>query len=221
MSKIKAFWNWKQSLVVLASAAIIVGIIAVVVSISSLMQGPTSAEPPNAAEWLSALSTFWGAVATAIGAVMTGGALLVAAFTYKHQVDEKNRAAHDRRLQELSKRSEQARAVKLIAKSRPGWPNQWKVTVRNDSRLPIDGTRLRIVASWGVRPTTYELGAMAANGGEINQTLEFDNLNDSFLFFMDSNGIAWRRYFVGELVEQLPSWGMVDDIQISSLDQAG
>lgn len=184
-------WIWKP--VVLAVIGIVLGCVALVLCTLALNTGSED----KTSDWISAFGTLFGAA-------LTGGALLIAAFTYKHQVDERNRAAEEGRRLALRKRSEQARAIKLIAESRAGWTDQWDCTVRNDSPVAIDAAGLLITESAGGEPTWHRMGAIKASGGQKHQTIELQDFSESYLTFLDADGILWRRYFDGRLEEQEP-----------------
>lgn len=196
MGKLIACWNWKHRPVAISIAAIVVGILAIVTSASSLLQGPTATEPPNAAEWLSAVSTFWGAVATAIGAVVTAGALLIAALSYRKQVEDKHKA------QAVSvtvgSRTEVTPAVSARKTINGYFPDIEKhfYFVRNDSQLPIYRVQL-VVGHSNPQGKYWEV---LAPGVEDTLELPFAPLL-AFVRFTDSSGVAWQRESGGRLTE--------------------
>ncbi|MDQ0672972.1 hypothetical protein QFZ36_000533 [Pseudarthrobacter siccitolerans] len=75
---------------------LLVGAMTAIVWVSVVVQGE-SPRPPAApvpiegpASWLSAWSTFWGAVAGGIGAIGTAGALWLGAITFRRQVEDQH-----------------------------------------------------------------------------------------------------------------------------------
>ncbi|SDP33882.1 hypothetical protein SAMN04487914_108124 [Arthrobacter sp. ok909] len=80
---------------------------------------------PNAAEWLSAWSTFWAAIAAAVGAIGTVGALWVGALTLRRQVNDQHR--------------QQASAVTVGSQpfKRPMHEDRYRCFIMNNSSSPI------------------------------------------------------------------------------------
>lgn len=190
------FWRWKNWPPVLGSAAILLGIIAVVIFLSGLLHGPTAAEPPNAAEWLSAISTFWGAIAAAIGALVTAGALLIAALSYRKQVEDRHKAQAVGVT--VGSRTEKQPAVKARVAIKDYFPDREKYIyfVHNGSQLPI--YRVELVVQ-----DTHSQGSyrdVLAPGAENTLELEFAPL-PAFVRFTDSSGVAWKRESFGRLTE--------------------
>lgn len=217
-SKLVARWNWKRWPVVLASAAISVGIVAVVVSITNLLQGPTSTEPPNGAEWLSAISTFWGAVAAALGAALTGGALLIAALTYQRQIRDRHAESEDKRRYEEKKRRQQAEAVTVnIEKYLPRRLNladdpeeRLSVEIRNDSLLAIYGVAL-IVTQKGNKKDTAQQLYMSILPSEPKNFIHPERLlGGAYAMFTDTAGVRWKRWHNGDLME-IPHYPKPDE----------
>lgn len=188
----------------LGAAAIGVSLPVIIIFGSRLLQGPTADQAPNAAEWLSAISTFWGAIATAIGAIVTAGAVLIAALTYKHQVDEKNREADDRRQQEFDERRTHAIAVKLVRVEHRGY-DEWACRVRNDGSLAIDGVDIVAVNTKGAETLRHQVGIVAPAGLSESYPVPTAATNASFVTFQDANGRTWKRYFDNRLKEQAPA----------------
>ncbi|MDQ0078229.1 hypothetical protein [Arthrobacter oryzae] len=197
------FWHWKHWPVVLGSTAILFGIVAVVASVSNFMQGPTDEKPPNAAEWLSAISTFWGAIATAIGAIVTAGAVLIAALTYKHQVDEKNREAEDRRQQAADERSAQARTVKMTKNPGPG-SAEMEVILHNFSDGHLEAVNVVSVNVEHEETKRHLLETMNP-GKERRLAFPLPATGNSYASFIDAKGLTWKLYFDGRLEEQVPA----------------
>ncbi|MFF1880573.1 hypothetical protein ACFVVC_03775 [Pseudarthrobacter sp. NPDC058196] len=197
MKQIRKLRNWKHWPGVLSSAAIILGIVAVVIFVSGLLQGPTTAEPPNAAEWLSAISTFWGAVATAIGSLLTAGALLIAALSYRKQVADRHKA------QAVSvtvgSRTEVTPAVSARRAVSGYFPTNEKhfYFVRNDSQLPIYRVELRVGESDDLKSSTREV---LAPGDEESFEVSFAPF-PAYARFTDSSGVTWTRDSSGKLTE--------------------
>jgi hypothetical protein len=147
-------------------------------------------------DWISAFGT-------AFGAALTGGALLIAAVTYKHQVDERNREADDRRRQELDERKTHAIAVKLGKVERPGY-NEWACGVRNDGSLAIDGVGIVAVDAEGVETLRHQVGIVPPAGSSERYPVSTAATNASYVTFQDANGRTWKRYFDNRLEEQSP-----------------
>ncbi|MDI3241541.1 hypothetical protein QK292_08170 [Arthrobacter sp. AL08] len=169
----------------LGTAVIGVSIPAIVIFGSSLLQGPTANQAPNAAEWLSAISTFWGAIAGAIGAIGTAGALWLGAITFRRQVNDQHRA--------------QAAAVTLHVALEGGLDNSHVVQVASSNNLPI---------------YNMELVCLDSEGGQLDRfvkhvvTREFSQylddalpLHEAFVTFTDSSGVRWQRWSKGKLIE--------------------
>ncbi|TDK27902.1 hypothetical protein E2F48_01955 [Arthrobacter crusticola] len=194
------FLKWKNMALVLGSVAVMLGIIAGVASISALLQGPTAGQA-NAAEWLSAISTFWGAVATALGAALTGGALLIAALTYQRQV-------RDRHAELESKRRAQAEAVTVrIVPFKPAYvapgtnpPDRVQIEVRNDGELAVFG-----IAAVVLDRTRREVGQKYFQSILPHTFDSFRHLADkvdgAYATFTDSAGTRWKRWHNGDLEE--------------------
>lgn len=197
MGKLMNFRKWKHWRVVLASAAIILGTIAIVASISNLIQGPTAAEPPNAAEWLSAISTFWGAVAAALGALLTAGALLIAALSYRKQVADRHKAQAVGVT--VGSRTEVTPAVSARKTINGYFPDNKKhfYFVRNDSQLPIYRVELTVGESDDLKSSSREV---LAPGDEESFEVSFAPF-PAYARFTDSSGVTWRRDSSGRLTE--------------------
>lgn len=195
---------------VLGGAAILLGIIAVVIFLSGLLQGPTAEAPPNAAEWLSAISTFWGAIAAALGAALTGGALLIAALTYQRQV-------RDRHAELEGKRREQAEAITVeIAPYQPPVRNLGQdpadslaIAIRNDSKLAIFGIAL-VVVDKERREPDQRLYDSIAPGRYKHFVQPTTKVGGAYAMFTDAAGTRWKRWHNGELME-IPHYPKPDE----------
>jgi hypothetical protein len=190
---------------------LLVGALTAIVCISIGVQNETPQPPaPEApvtiegpATWLSAWSTFWGAVATAVGAVLTGGALLIAALTYSRQVADKHQELEDRRKEEARKRKEQADKV-IVRVERGGLPNgQTLVDLKNPTNLPIFKMNLYTINDEGQvidrQPLSQEVVVGDYPGHHFEQS---DRVHSAYAEFTDSAGVAWIRTSKGTLVEK-------------------
>lgn len=193
----------KHGGLIAAILAIVLGVFAIVLWGSVLLQGPTAEAPPNAAEWLSAISTFWGAVATAIGAVVTAGALLVAALSYRKQVADKHQElANQHKAQAVGvtvgSRTEIIPAVQARTSIANYFSDKEKHTyfVHNGSHLPIYRVALVVgeTGEAGLFPDILLPGEEA--------TCEASSASlPAFVHFTDSSGVAWKRTRSGDLAE--------------------
>jgi hypothetical protein len=193
----------RKAIQILAVAFISVSIMVIAVSISSIsdnLQGSVSAQAPNAAEWLSAVATFWGAVATAFGAILTAGALLVAAFTYLHQVDEKNRAAQDRRDKDSKERRAQAASVSVLTAPSETKTDSIVMTAYNGSPLPIRNVLLTCVDRRG-QVMGQEMKQVVPAGGSAELERPERVIDKVVARFTDAEGRVWRSYVNGEFEE--------------------
>lgn len=182
---------------ILAIAAIVLGTAAIVLWVMNL--GPHGDPKPSVTDWI-------GAVGTAFGAALTGGALLIAAFTYQHQVDEKNRQA-------LDARSAQARKVTLTHSPRAGW-HELEVSLRNDSDLPIREVNVVSVNADSVETKRHQPGTIDPKKAS-RDVVPLPATGHSYASFKDSDDRNWKLYFDGRLEEQVPSTVRAD------ADQAG
>lgn len=203
MRKIKAFRTWKHWPAILGAGAVVLGMIAVISFFSGLLQGPTDPQPPNAAEWLSAISTFWSAIATAVGAVLTAGALLVAAMSYRKQVaDRHQELINQHKAQAVSvtvgSRTEIIPAVKARTSISNYFSDKEKHTyfVRNGSQLPI----YRVDLVVGETDAVGSFPDVLPPGEETSCEASSASL-PAFVHFTDSSGVAWKRTRSGELSE--------------------
>jgi len=167
-------------------------------------QQSSSQTQEGPAAWLSAWSTFWGAMATAIGAIVTAAAVFIAALTYKHQVDEKNREAADRRQKAQDKRRAQARAVKLAVSPRAGW-NEFDCDMRNFSDLPVSALNVVSVNAAGDETKRHIVGVLIPDK-PIRVTVPAPAVpSTSYASFIDAEGLSWKLYFDDRLEEQVPA----------------
>ncbi|MGO4860032.1 hypothetical protein [Arthrobacter sp. 2MCAF14] len=179
----------------LGIATISVSLPVIVISGSSLLQGATADQAPNAAEWLSAISTFWGAIATAFGALLTGGALIYAARTYEKQRE-------DRHAELLERRRSQAVSV----------------SVRRLTGLLLDQTAVEVVNSSNLAIHNVRIFCLDPDGGvledgqpyvqdvlindfrkEFGEELQFSS---AYAEFTDAGGVRWIRTSKGTLFEK-------------------
>lgn len=191
----------------LVGAGVILGTIGVLVLVSHLLRGPTAAEPPNAAEWLSAISTFWGAVATAIGAIVTAGALLIAALTYRKQVEDRHKAQAVGVT--VGSRTVKQPAVKARVTINDYFPDREKhfYFVRNDSQLPIYAVDLVVGEADDLKTS---MRAVLAPGDE--EAIEVSlAIFTAFAQFTDSSGVAWKRDSSGRLTEIKATYRLTTD----------
>ncbi|WP_026536962.1 hypothetical protein [Arthrobacter sp. 9MFCol3.1] len=179
---------------IIASIAIIFSSIAIISSLSYFMQGPTADAAPNAAEWLSAISTFWGVVATALGVVLTGGALLVAALTYSRQVADKHRELEEKRREQ---------AGKVIVRVERQLDGKTLVDLKNPTNLPIFKLNLYTIGDDGLvvdrQPLSQEVVVGDYDGHLFDSCCQ---VHSAYAEFTDSGGVAWTRTSKGTLVEK-------------------
>ncbi|MFB9654559.1 hypothetical protein [Pseudarthrobacter oxydans] len=180
---------------------ILASIVAIITNGTALLQGPMSGGEANAAEWMSAISTFWGAVAAGLGAAVTGGALLVAALTYQRQVADIHAELE-------SKRREQAEAVTVeIAPYEPAARNfgedrgdKLSIAIRNDSKLAIFGIALVVVDKNRKEPD-QRLYDSIAPGRYKHFVQPKERVGGAYAMFTDTAGVRWKRWHNGELME--------------------
>jgi hypothetical protein len=197
--------HWR---LIAAVLAIVLGVVAIVLWGSVQLQGPAATAPPNAAEWLSAIPTFWGAVAGGIGAIGTAGALLIAAFSYRHQVEARNREAEDRRQEAADKRREKARAVRVAVSDRDDEPGAFSYycDLKNFGELPVTDVQIVGIDSAGEEVGRRLLKLLIPEkpertilrGGPVDPS-------KSFVSFRDTEGLSWKLYFDDRLEEQVPT----------------
>lgn len=171
-AKLAAFWSWLIRPVVLAASGIGLGCVAIVVSTLALNAGSED----KTSDWISAFGTLYGAA-------LTGGALLVAALSYRKQVADRH--------QELVDRHEaQAIAITVGYELHPDFTNKFIYFVHNGSNAGIYNVRLYAV-------NDKELPSKDADVVPPGKRLEFD-MNGPLRFmaaadFDDSANVRWRR----------------------------
>lgn len=179
--------------VVLACVAVILGSLAFVLCTLALNTGSED----KTSDWISAFGTVFGAA-------LTGGALMVAAFTYKHQIDERARVAEDRRQQELEKRSEQAKSVTVSITEKPHDNKTLEIRVINGSTKTIKSVFLVLVDKRRGEPFQqpyYTLAPGAREGFDRPASI----VGGAYATFIDADGRRWRSWFNGDLEERIPS----------------
>jgi len=183
VEKVAAAGRWLTKSSVLAPGAIVLSGVAFVLCTLALNSGSED----KTSDWISAF-------ATAFGAALTGGALLVAALTYRHQVDEKIRLAEDNR-------KAQARAVSVSLKKTPGNEKMLQLRVANNSTLPINSVFLVLVDKQ--RKESYqEPYHLMVPGSEEGFDRPASVVGAAFANFIDADGRRWRSWFNGDLEER-------------------
>lgn len=192
VKKLQAAWQRLIKPSVLACGAIVLFCAAFVLCTLALNAGSED----KTSDWLSAFGTVFGAG-------LTGGALLIAAMTYKHQVDEKTRAAADARQAKLDARRAPAKAVQ-VRKVEDGW-GHYACFVRNNGERSIDALFLVAANAEGVETIRHTLGSVAPGAETPGHAIAMSSTDDSYIEFQDSDGIAWKKYFDNRLEERVPS----------------
>lgn len=154
----------------------------------------------------------WGAVAGGLGAIGTAGALLVAAFSFRHQVEARNREAEDRRQQAADKRREKARAVRAAVSERDDEPGAFSYycDLKNFGDLPVTDVQVVSIDSAGEEVARRLVGLLIParpervimRGGPVDPS-------KSFVSFRDTERISWKLYFDDRLEEQVPTEAIV------------
>lgn len=170
-------------------------------------QPPSVAAPPpeeGPAAWLSA----FGSV---LSAVVTGGALMIAALTYQRQIRDRHAELEDRRREDEKMRKAQAQAVTVrIAPYKPPVvnfgqnPNERRqILVRNDGNLAIFGVTLAVTGKDGedARRRYWKSILPAGMGDFLHPTEE---IGMAYATFADSAGTRWKRWDDGRLQEIPP-----------------
>ncbi|MGP4032824.1 hypothetical protein [Pseudarthrobacter sp. 1C304] len=159
---------------------------------------PTTVEGIKLTDWISAIGT-------AVGAVLTAGALLIAAFTYRHQVDEKNRQAEDRRRQaEENKRAEdkaaraQAVQVSLVTADSKQHTNYVVLELINSSSSPIKNVLLMCFDHKG-QQMGQALQQVIAGGQSLHLERPRRVVDKAWARFQDAENRTWKVYVNGDL----------------------
>jgi hypothetical protein len=142
---------------------------------------------PMVTDWLSAIGTI-------IGAVLTGGALLFAALTYRRQVA-------DRHEQAIKEKRQQASQVVVVIE--PNFLNSstQSISLVNDSNGAIFGAILVLVDKQGKTPYDEKRHAVPA-GERVQFARDTRVIGGAYADFTDSAGNKWRRWFNGDLEER-------------------
>jgi hypothetical protein len=193
---------------------LLVGAMTAILWVSIAVQGeapqPPAAEPPTPegpATWLSAWSTFWGAIAGGIGAIGTAGALLIAAFSYKHQVDEKARQARERRLladenrrAADERRRAQATKVSILKSESKVHIDFYLFGIHNGSDLPIKNVLIRCFDHRGI-DSGQNIEQVIAGGMSKEMMLEKPRkvVDKVWATFDDALGQKWKVHINGDL----------------------
>lgn len=179
---------------VLAGAASVLSSLAFVLCTLALNAGSED----KTSDWISAFGT-------AFGAALTGGALLIAAFTYKHQVDERNRVEAERRRKEWDERSAEARGVTISFEEQSA-KGQMECVVHNGGDVPVD-TVMLVFDYMEARNSVWEVRSVGPLGPKTDSnpvTVPAPTTADSYCSFRDTKDMTWRLYFDGRLEEQVP-----------------
>lgn len=151
---------------------------------------PETAATDGPAAWLSAWSTFWGAVAGGIGAIGTAGALWLGAVTFFRQVRDQHRA-------------QSSRVIVVMDKGTGKGAGYLPPTaiVRNLSDLPIYKVRLRAAPNDAFddelkkeKPLLVGEWPVVIPGKYIEHSVHVE--------FQDSAGTTWIRWVGGGLAEK-------------------
>lgn len=203
-----------QSLQTILLIVLLLGSMTAIIWVAIAVQGeaprPPAPETPaeGPAAWLSAWSTFWGAVATALGAILTGGALLIAALTYQRQIHDKHVELEDKRREELKKRREQAEGVTVrIAKYKPVVvnmgerpPERRNIIVRNDGKLAVFAVSV-VVLNKERKEADQRYFHSILSSNEERFLCPADETDGVYTTFTDAAGVRWKRWHNGDLDE--------------------
>lgn len=169
------FWKWLIRPTVLAFGAIVLSSLAFVLCTLTLNAGSED----KTSDWISAFGT-------AFGAALTGGALLIAAFTFRRQVEDQHRA--------------QAAGVSVRVMAPVNEPYKRDILVRNDSLLPI--SEVRLVAVGKSETPKNNAPRVLAPRGDIPWELATTYASSgAYVEFLDAAGTRWRRDSDGSLQE--------------------
>lgn len=166
---------------ILAKVAILLVVTAALV-IWIVNLGPHGEPKPSVTDWISA-------VGTAVGAVLTGGALLIAAFTFDRQAKDQHRA--------------QASTVTVTVSKNGGLFNDHVVKASLAGALPIYNVELVSLDHQGrqVDRRVKHVVVRDTGDGYLEGNLE---LHEAYVTFTDSAGTRWTRWSKGKLIEVGP-----------------
>jgi hypothetical protein len=177
-----------RALLLTAILILAAGLVVWVAVAENVTQGrafpPPAPDNSSAADWL-------GAVGTVVGAFLTGGALLVAALSYRKQVA-------DRHQELVDQHRAQAIAVTVGYEKHPDFNNKFIYFVHNGSNAGIYNVRLFAV-------NDKEEPSNAADVVPPGKRLDFDMPYLRYTAaaeFEDSAGVSWLRDSRGLLEEQ-------------------
>lgn len=166
----------------LIAVTLIVGVTIAVWAETPRPPAPEEEGKEGPAAWLSAWSTFGGAIATALGAILTAGAVLVAALSYRKQVADKHQEL-------LDKYEAQSIAVTVGYELHPDFTTKYVYFVENGSDAGIYKVRLYAV-------NAKEEPSLEADVIPAGKRLQFDMPYLRYLAaaeFDDSAGVRWLR----------------------------
>lgn len=166
----------------LIAVALIVGVTIAVWGETPQHPAPADTGKDGPAAWLSAWSTLGGAIATALGAILTAGAVLVAALSYRKQVA-------DRHQELLDKYEAQSIAITVGYEPHPDFTTKYVYFVENGSDAGIYNVRLYAV-------NDKEEPSLGADVIPAGKRLQFDMPYLRYVAaaeFDDSAGVRWLR----------------------------
>jgi hypothetical protein len=166
----------------LVALSITAGLVAIFITWPTL--APHGDPKPTVTDWLSAIGTI-------LGAVLTGGALLLAALTYQRQVT-------DRHEQAIKEKREQASYVAVVIEPNYLQTDSQSIVLINDSGRPIFGVILVLVDKRGKEPY-QEMRHAVATGQRMGFVRDTRVIGGAYADFTDSAGNKWRRWFNGDL----------------------
>jgi len=189
--------------------------ITAIVWVSFAVQGETP-RPPSREAPVEGPAAWLGGIGSVLSAVVTGGALLIAALTYRRQIRDRHEELLDKRRAAAKARREQAEAVTvIIEKNYPGViflegdRNTLWAGVRNVGKLPIFGVTFVLVdkARQEARQEYYSMMSPGDTKGLWTEPVLIDG---AYATFTDSAGVRWKRWHNGELVE-IPLYPKADE----------
>jgi hypothetical protein len=191
VEKATAFWNWLKKPSTLAGGAFVLCSAAFVLCTLALNAGSED----KTSDWISAFGTVFGAV-------ITGGALLVAALTFRKQVADRHQELEDKRQEGERKRREQADKV-IVRVIRGNLDNRVMVDLINSTNLPIYGMKLYVIDDDGQVIDRQPLVQDVVAGDYPGHFFEQGNrVHSAYAEFTDSGGVTWIRTSKGTLVEE-------------------